>query len=216
MSMNNQNGFATQPSPGAVAPPSPAAASEGEDGAQGTARPTSGGASGTGERRTLRLGPVAVKAREKMTSRELTEAQRDHQAGINLECEIRRMARESGLDPAVAAKLGTATWGAFRIVEGEPVPVGADRQTVLLAADGVNVMGVQEWFGKQLRSLGLGPRDTKGQWQGLDDDEVLPMRNPFRRKTWNLTEQMRLGRRDPKLARKLKAEAWADGENLKR
>jgi len=42
--------------------------------------------------------------------------------------------------------------------------------------------------------------------------EELPQRNPFRSKTWNLTAQMQLLRDDPKKARRLKAEAEADGE----
>lgn len=165
-----------------------------------------------GERPTLRLRPVVVKPREQMTARELMNAARDHQASINLECEVRRLAREQGLDAAAVAQLGEASRAGFRMVEGEPVPVAADRQTVLLAADGRSVMGVEEWFGKQMRALGLGPRDVKGQWQG-EEDAVLPRRNPFRGRTWNLTEQMRLQRRDPKLARRLKAEASAEGED---
>ncbi len=40
----------------------------------------------------------------------------------------------------------------------------------------------------------------------------LPKPNPFRSRTWNLTAQMRLLRDDPKKARRLKAEAEADGE----
>jgi len=179
-----------------------------------------GGASRTGnepaQRPPLRLTPVVVKAREKMTARELVDAARDHQAGIALECEVRRLAREQGLDLAEITKLGEEARVGFRIVDGEPVPVAGDRQTVVLAADGLNTLSVTEWVARQVRALGLGPRDAKGQWQGQDEDEVLPMRNPFRRKTWNLTEQMRLQRRDPKLARRLKAEVWADGENLKR
>ena len=38
---------------------------------------------------------------------------------------------------------------------------------------------------------------------------VLPVKakNPFRRESWNLTEQMRIQRRDPELAARLKSEA---------
>lgn len=152
-----------------------------------------------------RLAPVAVVAPEKMTMGQLQRAQRDHQAGIALESEIRRLAREQGLDAGEVTRLAEAARAGFRIMDGEPIPVAGDRQTVLLAADGVNVLSVQEWV----------ERNAKGKMQNekLGEDEVLPRRNPFRRKTWNLTEQMRLGRRDPKLARRLKAEAWAEGEN---
>ena len=173
------------------------------DGALGAARPP------------LRLAPAAVTPREQMTARELQYAARDHQAGIGLECEVRRLAREHGLELDAVNRLGESARAAFRIVDGEPVPVAADRQTVLLAADGVNVLGVADWVGRQVRALGLGLPDAKGQWQGPEEDEILPMRNPFRAKTWNLTEQMKLQRRDPKLARRLKAEAYADGESLR-
>ena len=174
-----------------------------------TPQAVDGGRSAT--RPTLRLAPVVVKAREKMTARELMDAARDHQAGIALECEVRRLAREQGLGLAEITSLGEASRAGFRIVDGEPVPVQADRQTVLLAADGVNTLSVTEWVKRKVRAMQ--PRNEKGIWQMDDDEEVLPMRNPFRRKTWNLTEQMRLGRRDPKLARRLKAEAVADGED---
>ena len=167
-----------------------------------------GGRSAT--RTTLRLPPVPTIAPEKMTTSQLIQAQRDHQAGIGLECEVRRLAREQGLDAQAATKLGEAARMSFRIVKGEPIPVAADRQTVLLAADGVNVLSVTEWVARQAR--GAQPRGEDGRWMP-EEDEVLPMRNPFRRKTWNLTEQMRLQRRDPRLAKRLKAEAYAAGEN---
>ena len=186
--------------------------------ARGDSRPTGEGASRTGEdggrsatRPTLRLPPVNTLPPEKMTATQLIQSQRDHQAGIALDCEVRRQARELGLDAAAATKLGEAARVAFRIVGGEPIPVAADRQTVLLAADGVNVLSVTEWVARQAR--GAQPRGEDGRWMPDEGDEVLPMRNPFRRKTWNLTEQMRLQRRDPRLAKRLKAEAWAAGEN---
>ena len=150
-----------------------------------------------------------------MTATQLIQAQRDHQAGIALECEVRRQARELGLDAVAATKLGEAARTGFRIVGGEPIPVAADRQTVLLAADGVNVLSVTEWVSKQCRAARAEGRGPDGRFQSLMDDveEALPMRNPFRRKTWNLTEQMKLQRRDPRLAKRLKAEAWAAGED---
>jgi hypothetical protein len=43
------------------------------------------------------------------------------------------------------------------------------------------------------------------------DQIEMPMRNPFRKKFWNLTEQMRLRKTDPQFAAKLEAEAWAEG-----
>ena len=47
---------------------------------------------------------------------------------------------------------------------------------------------------------------------GTGNDE-LPQPNPFRAKTWNMTQQARLLMREPKKAERLKAEAVADGEH---
>lgn len=77
---------------------------------------------------------------------------------------------------------------------------------VLLGTDGVNLMSVAERVARQARG-------NDGRCEMADGVEMLPKRNPFRRKTWNLTEQMQLTRRDPRLARKLKAKVWAEGEN---
>jgi len=57
-------------------------------------------------------------------------------------------------------------------------------------------------------SPGLRPPSPAPASEGDD----LPKPNPFRSRTWNLTAQMRLMRDDPKKARRLKAEAEADGE----
>ena len=169
--------------------------------------PDRGGEGDGATRPTLRLAPVAVVAREKMSVGQLMQAQRDHQAGISLEAEIRQLAREFGLEAKEATQIAEASRAGFRIVKGEPIPVAGDRHTVLLGADGVNVMSVAEWVERNAK---LKIKNEK--WDSRED-EVLPMRNPFRRKTWNLTEQMRLMRRDPKLAKRFKAEAYAAGES---
>ena len=178
-----------------------------QDGGRSATRPTEGGGAQGLTRPTLRLAPVAVVAREKMSVGQLMQAQRDHQAGISLEAEIRQLARELGLDAKEATQIAEASRAGFRIVKGEPIPVAGDRHTVLLGADGVNVMSVAEWVERNAK---LKIKNEK--WDSRED-EVLPMRNPFRRKTWNLTEQMRLMRRDPKLAKRFKAEAYAAGES---
>ena len=179
-----------------------------QDGSRGLSPHQDSGAQGL-TRPTLRLAPVVVIPREKMSVGQLMQAQRDHQAGISLEAEIRQLAREFGLEAKEATQIAEASRAGFRIVKGEPIPVASDRQTVLVAGDGVNVMSVAEWVEQKAKGQ---PRGADGRWEMADGDEVLPMRNPFRRKTWNLTEQMKLARRDPKLAKRLKAEAYAAGE----
>ena len=43
--------------------------------------------------------------------------------------------------------------------------------------------------------------------------DELPQPNPFRTRTWNLTQQAVLMKREPKKAERLQAEAVADGEH---
>ncbi len=43
--------------------------------------------------------------------------------------------------------------------------------------------------------------------------DKLPQPNPFRAKTWNMTQQARLMKREPKKAERLQAEAVAEGEH---
>jgi hypothetical protein len=64
------------------------------------------------------------------------------------------------------------------------------------------MMTVQEWMRTQKPVIS-------------DESSVisheLPLRNPFRKKFWNLTDQMGLQKNDPEFAAKLKAEAWLEG-----
>ena len=46
-----------------------------------------------------------------------------------------------------------------------------------------------------------------------DKQDDLPQPNPFRARTWNLTQQARLMKREPKKAERLQAEAVAEGEH---
>lgn len=175
--------------------------------------PAPGEPAATAKPVALRLTLAKELPREKMSLGQLMAAQRDRQAGIELEAEVRRLAQQEGLDAAAARQLARQAAAGFRFVNGEPFPVAADRQTVLLGADGVSVLTVADWVARQVRQLRSTPREADGRFAPGADEEVLPVANPYRRKTWNLTAQMRLQRRDPRLARRLKAEAYADGES---
>jgi hypothetical protein len=82
--------------------------------------------------------------RGQMTLREQQDAQLADQAALSLEVQIRRLGRERDLDEEEIARLVDEARAAFRFVNGQPVPVAEDRQTVLLAADGESVMTVEE------------------------------------------------------------------------
>ena len=169
------------------------------------------------ERRPVRrLGPEteAVPVEERSVG-QMLEVSRDNQARIRLEYDARELALEQGLSEAETGRVVAATRTGFRLVDGAPVPVLADRQTVAMVADGSRVLTLGEWVGRMAGGLKAGTSNVQHptsniEWEG---GEVLPVRNPFRRRTWNLTEQMRLMRRDPPLARRLEAEAEAEGES---
>jgi hypothetical protein len=84
-------------------------------------------------------------------------------------------------------------------------------ETAVLGADGESVLTVAAWVRREAAKTESGKQQAE-IWMG-EAEEVLPMRNPFRRKTWNVTGQMRMTRRDPRQARRFKAEAVANGEN---
>jgi hypothetical protein len=65
---------------------------------------------------------------------------------------------------------------------------------------------VAEWVGRQAKAS---PElfETPARGDGYVEPE-LPARNPFKKRFWNLTEQMRLRKADPERAARLKREAW--------
>ena len=131
--------------------------------------------------------------------------QREAQARIRLEAEVRAAAQKRGATRAEAEGLAEESRGAFAIVNGEARAVAADGKSALANADGTALLTVREWVAKHVAEPA--PTSSFGP-------TVVPLppveRNPWRRSSWNLTEQMRLIRRDPELARKLRDEAAAE------
>jgi hypothetical protein len=79
--------------------------------------------------------------------------------------------------------------------------------------DGMTPMSLEEWVDQQVADAphlfesnsggGAGPSGlAQGRGVGLGG-----ARNPFRKESWNLTEQMKLQKSDPGLAARLKASA---------
>ena len=130
-------------------------------------------------------------------------AQRDRQAGFRLEWEVRNAARARGADGAEIEKVVARARSEFVLVNGEARALAGDGKTVLRREDG-GLVTVEEWVAgavpvraRAVGTLGPSPVAVAGP---------LPMKNPFKRGSWNLTEQMRLQRRDPELAARLRAE----------
>jgi hypothetical protein len=98
----------------------------------------------------------------------------------------------------------------FRLVDGAPRAYEADGQTVRVGKDGITPMTLDEWVEQQVadaphlfESNAGGGAASNGSG-GVGNKSV---KNPFRKESWNLTEQMKLTKTDPQLAARLKAAA---------
>ena len=96
-------------------------------------------------------------------------------------------------------------------MNGVPTAFEADGQTVRPGKDGVAPMTLEEWVDAQVSEAPhLFESNAGGGAAGNGSGGVGskgPVKNPFKRETWNLTEQMKLQKSDPQLAARLKAAA---------
>lgn len=98
----------------------------------------------------------------------------------------------------------------FKLVNGVPQAFEADGQTARVGRDGFTPMTVAEWVDAQVSEAphlfesNVGGGAT-GHISGGGANRSV--KNPFRKDTWNLTEQMKLQKSDPALAARLKAAA---------
>jgi hypothetical protein len=142
---------------------------------------------------------------QRWTMGQQMERRRADQARVRLEAEVRGAARKRGASRAEAEALAQQSRVAFAIVNGEARAVAADGKTALMGATGASLLTIEEWVAKLVpeaaRASTLGPSAVP-----------LPSvaRNPWRRASWNLTEQMRVLRRDPEQARALRDAAAAE------
>lgn len=108
--------------------------------------------------------------------------------------------------PDITARARTV----FRLVNGVPTAFEADGQTVRLGKDGGSAMTLDEWVEQQVADAphlfesNAGSGAASNGSGGAGNKSV---KNPFRKETWNLTEQMRLQKTDPGLAARLRAAA---------
>jgi hypothetical protein len=96
----------------------------------------------------------------------------------------------------------------FKLVNGVPQAFEADGQTARMGKDGP--MTLAEWVdalvsdAPHLFEANAGGGAAGSGSGGAGNRSV---KNPFRKETWNLTEQMKLQKSDPQLAARLKASA---------
>lgn len=125
------------------------------------------------------------------------------------------VASKRGLRASAIPDITARARGVFRLVNGVPTAFEADGQSVRHGRDGVTPMTLEEWVDAQVSEAphlfesnaggGAASNASGGGASGARANGSL--RNPFRRETWNLTEQMRVQKTDPSLAARLKAAA---------
>ena len=120
-------------------------------------------------------------------------------------------ATKLGLRPTAIPDLTARARQAFKLVEGNPRAFEADGQTPRVGKDGAAPMTLAEWveaLGTDAPHLfaanaGGGAAGSGSGGAGM----VSGSGNPYRKDTFNLTEQMKLEKRDPQLAARLQAAA---------
>ena len=132
---------------------------------------------------------------ESSTERTVTQqmqAYRDQQAQLRLDAEVRSAALRRGAAEEKAAELVTRARQVFLVEDGHARPVKPDGKTPWRRPDGW-LITVEDWVAASLSTEDMAVSGT-----------LLPQKNPFKRETWNLTEQMRLQKQNPQVAAQLR------------
>jgi hypothetical protein len=129
---------------------------------------------------------------------------------IQIDQGVLTVATKRGLRPTAIPDITSRARLVFKLVNGAPRAFEADGTTVRYGKDGVTPMTLEEWVDAQVSdaphlfesNAGGG---AAGNASGGSGNRTA--KNPFRKETWNLTEQMKLQKSDPALAARLKAAA---------
>jgi hypothetical protein len=121
-------------------------------------------------------------------------------------------ATKRGLRSTAIADITSRARQVFKLVNGTPQAFEADGKTVRYGRDGLTPMTLEEWVDAMVSeaphlfesNAGAGAASNAA---GSGARTHSLQKNPFKRETWNLTEQMRLQKSDPQLAARLKAAA---------
>jgi hypothetical protein len=133
---------------------------------------------------------------------------------IQIDQGVITVATKKGLRPTALTDITARARNVFRLVNGVPTAFESDGKTVRVGKDGITPMNLEEWADLQVGEAphlfesnagGGAAGDASGG--GATTRTTRSVKNPFRKDTWNLTEQMRLQKSDPQLAARLKAAA---------
>jgi hypothetical protein len=117
-------------------------------------------------------------------------------------------ATKRGLRATAIPDITSRARATFKLVDG--VPQAFDGETMRPGKDGVSPLTLAEWVdglvgdAPHLFEANAGGGAAGSGSGGTGNRSV---KNPFRKETWNLTEQMKLQKSDPGLAARLKAAA---------
>ena len=134
---------------------------------------------------------------------------------IQIDQGVLTVATKRGLRPTAIPDITARARNIFRLVNGVPTAFEPDGRTLRYGKDGITPMTLEEWVDAQVSEAphlfesnaggGAASNASGGGASGARANGSL--RNPFRRDSWNLTEQMKLQKSDPQLAARLKAAA---------
>jgi hypothetical protein len=132
------------------------------------------------------------------------------------------VATKKGLRPSAIPDITARARSVFKLVDGAARAYEADGQTVRVGRDGVAPMTLDEWVDQQVAdaphlfesnagggAAGAGSSSSHNASGGAGgaSSHSRGARNPFKKESWNITEQMRLQKADPQLAARLRASA---------
>ena len=174
------------------------------------------------EAQQLKAGEVdkVIEARLKVARAEwdkqhgVVVAERDTLTGrltaIQIDQAVVTEATKRGLRPTAIPDITSRARMNFKLVNGVPQAFESDGQTARMGKDGVTVMTLAEWVDALVSdaphlfeaNAGSGAAGSGGGAAGNRS-----VKNPFRKESFNLTEQMKIQKSDPQLAARLKAAA---------
>ena len=131
---------------------------------------------------------------------------------IQIDQGVLTVATKRGLRPTAIPDITARARVVFKLVNGAPRAFENDGTTLRYGKDGVSPMTLEEWVDAQVAdaphlfesNAGGG---AAGNSAGGAAGSQRSVKNPFRKDTWNLTEQMKLQKTDPGLAARLKTAA---------
>jgi len=139
------------------------------------------------------------------------EALASRLTSIQIDQGVLTVATKRGLRATAIPDITSRARSIFRLVNGVPTAFEPDGKTLRYGKDGLTPMTLEEWVDAQVSEAPhLFESNAGGGAAGNGSGGVgnkTPVKNPFRKDTWNLTEQMKLQKTDPKLAERLRAAA---------